>query len=86
MNTIVILKPFFGILTQARGDGVIRFSQLCRKPAVSLITGSHLYLIFAQHLPEPLVLIQEETQITAGFSSRRAGMKICRFLHIYVNN
>lgn len=79
-------EAFFSVVTRVRGNGAIRLSQLCWKAAASLITGSHLYLIFAQHRPKPLVLIEEETRLTAGFSSRPAGMKICRFLHIYVDS
>lgn len=74
------------------------FSSCAENASSPLITGNHLYLILAQHLPKLPALIQEETQITAGFSSRQnldaaqegKNLPVLQFgprlLHIYINS
>lgn len=79
-----------------RGSAAMWFSSCAENASSLLITGNHLHLILAQHLPKLPAPIQEETQITAGFplqteSGCSAGTKTCqlcsfwpRFLRIYI--
>lgn len=55
-----------------RGTGATWFSSCAENASSLLITGNHLYLILAQHLPKLPARIQEENQNhRKGFSSRQ---------------